>query len=49
MTSKVMVFSADETADVGKDEGTQVAPLFKTIEESELTGRVKTVSVSIAK
>jgi arylsulfatase len=41
------VFSADETADVGKDEGTQVAPLFTSIEDSEFTGRVKTVAVSI--
>jgi len=43
------VFSADETADVGKDEGTQVASVFKSIEDSEFTGRVKTVAVSIAK
>ncbi len=41
------VFSADETADVGKDESTQVAPAFKTLKESEFTGRVKTVTVSI--
>jgi arylsulfatase len=43
------VFSADETADVGKDESTQVAPVFKTLEESEFTGHVKTVAVSIEK
>jgi arylsulfatase A-like enzyme len=42
-----MLFSADETADVGKDESTQVAPVFKSIEDSEFTGRVKTVTVSI--
>ena len=41
------VFSADETADVGKDEGTQVASLFKSIDDSDFTGRVKTVAVSI--
>jgi arylsulfatase len=41
------VFSADETADVGKDEGTVVAPVFKSIEDSEFTGRVKSVTVSI--
>ncbi len=41
------VFSADETADVGKDEGTQIAPLFKSIEDSDFTGRVKSVAVSI--
>jgi arylsulfatase len=43
------VFSADETADVGKDEGTVVAPVFKSIEDSEFTGRVKSVTVSIRK
>lgn len=41
------VFSADETADVGKDEGTQVAPVFVSIEDSEFTGRVRSVEVSI--
>ena len=41
------VFSADETADVGKDEGTQVASLFKSIDDSDFTGRVKSVAVSI--
>jgi hypothetical protein len=41
------LFSADDTADVGKDEGTQTVPLFKTIDDSEFTGRVKTVAVSI--
>ena len=43
------VFSADETADVGKDDGTEVVPLFKSIEDSEFTGRVKSVTVSIRK
>lgn len=31
------MFSADETADVGTDEGTQVAPTFTSIEDSEFT------------
>jgi arylsulfatase len=43
------VFSADETADVGRDEGTVVVPLFKSIEDSEFTGHVKSVTVSIRK
>jgi len=42
------VFSADETADVGKDEATQVADLvFKDIKDSEFTGFVKNVTISI--
>ena len=41
------VFSADETADVGKDEGTEVVPVFKSIEDSKFTGTVKSVTVSI--
>jgi arylsulfatase A-like enzyme len=42
------VFSADETADVGKDEATQVADLvFKDIDDSEFTGFVKNVTISI--
>ena len=41
------VFSADETADVGKDEGTPVAPIFKNVEESTFTGHVNSVTVSI--
>ena len=43
------VFSADETADVGVDEGTEVVPLFKSIEDSKFTGHVKSVTVSIRK
>jgi arylsulfatase A-like enzyme len=43
------VFSADETADVGMDEGTVVVPLFTSIEDSKFTGHVKTVTVSIRK
>jgi len=43
------VFSADETADVGRDEGTEVVPLFKSIEDSKFTGHVKSVTVSIRK
>jgi arylsulfatase len=42
------VFSADETADVGKDEATQVADLvFKDIEDSEFTGFVNKVTITI--
>ena len=42
------VFSADETADVGKDDATQVADkVFKNVEDSEFTGYVKKVVISI--
>ncbi|MDM9631564.1 arylsulfatase [Robiginitalea aurantiaca] len=42
------VFSADETADVGKDDATQVADLvFQDVEESEFTGYVDKVTISI--
>lgn len=42
------VFSADETADVGKDEATQVADLvFKDVDDSEFTGYVNKVVISI--
>jgi arylsulfatase len=42
------VFSADETADVGKDDATQVADkVFANVEESEFTGYVNKVTVSI--
>jgi arylsulfatase len=43
------VFSADETVDVGRDDGTPVAPAFASIEDTEFSGHVKSVSVSIAK
>jgi arylsulfatase len=44
------VFSADETADVGVDDATQVADLvFKDVEDSEFTGFVDKVTVSISK
>ena len=43
------VFSAAEPADVGRDEGTEVVPLFKSIEDSKFTGHVKSVTVSIRK
>ncbi len=37
-----MIFSADETADVGKDDATQVVPAtFKDVHDSEFTGYVK--------
>ncbi len=42
------VFSADETADVGQDDSTQVADeIFKTSTESEFTGHVDKVTISI--
>jgi len=42
------VFSADETADVGKDDATQVATsVFKNAKDSEFTGHVKKVVISI--
>ena len=42
------VFSADETADVGKDDATQVADLvFKDVKDSEFTGYVNEVTISI--
>ncbi|GAA4833474.1 arylsulfatase [Algivirga pacifica] len=44
------VFSADETADVGKDDATQVVEkVFKDVEESEFTGFVNKVRISIPK
>ncbi len=42
------VFSADETADVGKDDATQVADkVFKDVRDSEFTGYVNNVTISI--
>ncbi len=42
------VFSADETADVGVDDATQVADLvFQNAEDSEFSGKIHTVTVSI--
>jgi len=42
------VFSADETADVGLDDATQVADLvFRDIEDSKFTGHVDKVVISI--
>ncbi len=41
------VFSADETADVGQDDATQVVPLFKDMNDSEFTGFVRKVEISI--
>jgi arylsulfatase A-like enzyme len=43
-----LVFSADETADVGKDEATQVANnVFKDVKDSDFTGYVNKVTISI--
>jgi arylsulfatase len=42
------VFSADETADVGRDDATQVADkVFRDSRESEFTGNVNKVTISI--
>ena len=42
------VFSADETADVGLDDATQVADkVFKDVDDSEFTGYVNKVTISI--
>jgi arylsulfatase len=44
-----MVFSADETADVGRDDATQVVPaIFKDAHDSEFTGYIKKVEISIS-
>ena len=46
--TKPLVFSADETADVGKDDATQVADkVFKDVNDSEFTGYVDKVTISI--
>ena len=43
------VFSADETADVGLDDATQVADkVFKDLDDSKFTGFVKNVTISIS-
>lgn len=42
------VFSADETADVGVDDATQVVDkVFKSIEDSEFTGFINKVTISV--
>jgi arylsulfatase A-like enzyme len=42
------IFSADETADVAKDDATQVADsVFKNVKDSEFTGTVEKVEISI--
>ena len=42
------VFSADETADVGVDDATQVVSnLFKSRKDSEFTGNVDKVTITI--
>ncbi len=43
-----LLYSADETADVGKDEATQVADkVFKDVNDSEFTGYVRKITISI--
>jgi arylsulfatase len=41
------VYSADETADVGIDEATQVAEVFKDVHDSKFTGYVTSVTIRI--
>lgn len=41
------VFSADETADVGLDDATQVVSIFKSKDDSRFTGTVSKVTISI--
>lgn len=42
------LFSGDETADVGKDDATQVADLvFKDVDDSEFSGYINKVTISI--
>jgi len=43
-----LIFSGDETTDVGKDDATQVAnKVFKDVKDSEFTGYVNNVTISI--
>jgi len=50
MKMECSIYSGDETADVGLDEATQSADLvFKNVEDSEFTGFVKSVTISIPK
>jgi arylsulfatase len=43
-----LLYSADETADVGKDEATQVADkVFQDVDDSEFTGYVTKITISI--
>jgi arylsulfatase A-like enzyme len=42
------VFSGDETADVGLDEATQVVSMFEDVDDSEFTGSIETVTISIS-
>lgn len=42
-----VLFSGDETADVGLDISTQVVPYFKDRDDSEFSGTVKSVTVAV--
>jgi len=42
-----VIFSADETVDVGQDDATQVVSIFKNTEDSKFSGYVSKVEVSI--
>ncbi len=44
-----VLFSADDTADVGQDDATQVVSIYKDTNESKFTGYVNKVEVSIEK
>ncbi len=46
--TELLIYSADETADVGVDEATQVADkVFKDVDDSDFTGVVTSVTISI--
>ena len=42
------MFSGDETADVGKDDATQVVAAFENVRDSHFTGSVKSVTEDTA-
>ncbi len=42
-----VLFSADDTADVGQDDATQVVSIFKDTEDSEFSGYVRRVEIKI--
>ena len=42
------VFSGDETADVGKDDATQVVAVFENVRDSHFTGSIPSVTISTA-
>ena len=42
-----VLFSVDDTADVGQDDGTQVVSTFKTTRDSKFSGYVSRVELRI--